>query len=234
MEKNGIWSSSFYIPAFLVNNERKASITTICNLLQEVAGQHALHHQLGYEDMVTKGQFWVLNRLRLNMNSFPEWRSNIEIQTWVNNMKGPFSYRNFAIYNQQSELLGSACSLWVLLDAKTRRPVRIAEHSLPSLEEKESLCGQPDKLGQLSDDKLIGTHQVKRSDLDMINHVNNSKYVEWLLDRIEEEHKAISKIDINYLKESFLKDEINFYANENNFALRKEGDDNDLCRIRLL
>ena len=233
MEKNGIWHSSFYIPAFLVNSERDASITTVCNLLQEVAGQHALHHQLGYENMLAKKQFWVLNRLRVNIQSFPTWRSNIEVQTWVSNMKGPFSYRNFAIYNQAGELLIAACSLWVLLDAKTRRPIRVAKHSLPVLEEKESICGQPDKLGLLFNDQLIGTHRVKYSDLDMIKHVNNSKYIEWLMDRVDKAKRQVHQLDVNYLKESFLEDEIEFYANGNNFALRKKGYDNDVCRIRL-
>ncbi len=234
MEKNGVWHSTFRIPAFMVNTERKATLVMICNLLQEVAGEHALHHNLGYEDMKARGQFWVLNRLRVHMKRFPDWRSKTTFRTWVNSMKGPFSYRNFAIYDEKGSLIGAACTLWVLLDAETRHPIRIKEHGLPIIENEASLCGQPDKLQDLANPTLIGSHQVKYSDLDMIGHVNNVKYIEWLTDCLDTKQEDIGTIDINYLQESFLDDVIEICQDGNAYKICKKGGEEDLCRVRFV
>ena len=232
MEKNGIWHSSFRIPAYMVGTNRKANLVAICNLLQEVAGEHAQLHHLGYEDMQHKGQFWVLNRLRVKVTNYPDWKSTVELRTWVNSMKGPFSYRNFSMYNEQGQVLLAACSLWVLMDAESRRPVRILKYSLPVLENAASLCGQPEKLKPLNDSILIATHKVKPSDLDMVGHVNNVKYLEWMLDALDGEFDKVKMIDVNYLQESFINDEVDLFRSDNGFAITGDESKEDICRMR--
>ena len=47
------------------------------------------------------------------------------------------------------------------------------------------------------------------SDLDIVNHVNNVKYLEWCLDLIETKeifNQKIKSIDMNFMKEIVLKD----------------------------
>ena len=56
---------------------------------------------------------------------------------------------------------------------------------------------------------------VKLSDIDIINHVNNVKYLEWCLDTLEPEiilNQKIKSLDINFLKEVNLLDIVQLHS----------------------
>ena len=75
-------------------------------------------------------------------------------------------------------------------------------------------------------------YTVKYSDIDMNNHVNSMKYIQWVIDTlpIEKIKKGIKKIDINYIKEALYGDEllIQHYSKEEKdiFEIKKS---NDIC-----
>jgi acyl-ACP thioesterase len=54
-----------------------------------------------------------------------------------------------------------------------------------------------------------GEKEVVLSDLDIVNHVNNVKYLEWCLDYVEPElilNSKIESFEMNFLRELSLKD----------------------------
>ncbi len=209
MEENGIWKENFTIQADMVDTSHCTTMTSICNFLQIIAGNHAHFRGLGFDDMSASGNFWVLNRLLVQMEKMPEWRSEITIHTWVSSMKGPFSYRNFIIYDKDNMSLGSASTLWVALNTKTRRPVRLNTDTFPILQEKKPACGEPQKLAALKSEEIISSeHKVVYSDLDVVNHVNNTKYIEWLLDSYGtlNRRNAPYQLEVNYLNETHSED----------------------------
>ena len=211
MEENGIWKESFTIQANMVDTSHSATMTSICNFLQIIAGNHAHFRGLGFDDMNASGNFWVLNRLLVQMESMPEWRSKITIHTWVNSMKGPFSYRNFIIYDKNNISLGSASTLWVALNTKTRRPVRLNTDTFPILQDKQPKCGEPKKLAVPKSEELVSSERkVVYSDLDVVNHVNNTKYIEWLLDSYSTLNRRTTPhlLEINYLNETHSEDTV--------------------------
>jgi len=59
--------------------------------------------------------------------------------------------------------------------------------------------------------KDINQRKVVLSDLDIVNHVNNVKYLEWCLDLLDYKtilKQNISTIDMNFMKELMLNDEV--------------------------
>lgn len=188
----------------MVDMQQQIRLTALCNLLQEVAGNHANFLGMGYEGMKARGQFWALSRLRLAMDTFPKWLETIEIHSWVSSIKGPFSHRNFLLLAEDGSELGSASTLWALLSAESRRPSRIQDHSFTLRDDKLPACGLPAKLPVLSEASVFGTHAVVYSDLDMIGHVNNGKYVEWITDSFSEDRSVWQPVGltINYLQET--------------------------------
>ncbi|MEL6926829.1 MAG: acyl-ACP thioesterase domain-containing protein, partial [Bacteroidota bacterium] len=176
MSDRSIWQESFYIPSYFVGPDLRAHFPAICYCLQEAAGNHASQHGMGYFDMQAQQQFWVLNRLRVVMQRWPQWRETMQLKTWVSNMKGPFSYRQFELTDAQGQLLGSASTLWVLLDAVNRKPVRFDAAHFP-IDTRVADCGLPDKVARVAPPASFpgptAFHQVLPSDLDMIDHVNN-------------------------------------------------------------
>jgi acyl-ACP thioesterase len=231
MEKEGIWSESFKVMAFMVDQQRRMTSPMLCNLLQEVAGNHANFRKLGFFDMQAQNRFWVLNRLRLEIEEYPLWLDEIEVQTWVSMMRGPFSNRHFAVF-KNGKKIASAFTFWVAIDSITHKPVRINSQEVIVLEDKIADCGPAEKLEPFQDGQILGNYKVQASDIDMLGHVNNVKYTEWVLN-IVSLNKPIQLLEINYLKETDLGKETNIYSNENNFAIRSAADGQDICLFRI-
>lgn len=205
MEHNGIWKEQFTIPAYMVDVTRHASLTAICNILQDMAGRHAKVLKVGYYDMQAIGCFWALNRLKVSINQFPKWQETINIETWISSARGPFSHRNFLIYNEKGELLGSASYLWFLVNIAKRRPTKIPKGIFSVFPDLIAPCGLPDKIKPKQGNFETAIHHVVYSNLDMIGHVNNVKYIEWILDSSRKspifKGQHPTTLTINYLSE---------------------------------
>ena len=66
-------------------------------------------------------------------------------------------------------------------------------------------------------------------DLDIVNHVNNVKYLEWCLDLVDPKiilNQKVESFEMNFLKELSLKDEVIIHENiseeETIFSITKE------------
>ena len=231
MEQNGIWQEEWNIPSFMIGRNLQAGITAICNILQNTAGLHALQHGLGFDGMQKIGQVWVLNRLKVSMNQFPVWHEKIQIQSWVSSMRGPFSDRHFALHNQQGELIGSASTFWVAVSIANRKPARIVKSSLPIHADKFPACGTTRKLPKVTEFDHESTYQVQYIDLDMVNHVNNVKYVEWMLNHLIkiEEGFSPTHLEMNFVSEALFAEKMVIKSKklEEGFAcvvLKEEGE----------
>ena len=68
--------------AYEADERGRASILTVCNYLQEAAGNHAFHLNLAVDQLLKQDLTWVLARLHVRMNSYPRWRDELAITTW--------------------------------------------------------------------------------------------------------------------------------------------------------
>ena len=237
METKGVWEEHWRIPSFMVDEQRKTNLVEIAHLLQELAGNHATFRKYGFYDVQKRGQFWILNRLIVEMNRFPIWQEEIRLQTWVSDIRGPFSHRNFQIIDTSHQILGTACTFWVLLDIEKKRPTKIEEHHFPILDNKIATCGYPKKLAPIKNAQTFQIHKVIPSDIDMIGHANNVKYLQWCLDYFKNANMTFSphNMEVNFVGESFLKDKI-FMCQKNTdseiqLSLYKNRQE-EVCRIR--
>ncbi len=238
MEQNGIWHEEWAMPAFMIGNNQQSNLTAICNILQNAAGLHALYRGLGFEDMQQLGHIWLMNRLKVRMNKFPVWTEKIKLQTWVSSMRGPFSDRHFSFQNEAGEPIGSASTFWVAVNIANRKPARVNSDSLPILADKLPDCGASNKLPSVSDFDQSSMYQVQFSDLDMVGHVNNTKYVEWIINHlvnIEADFRPF-EVEMNFLSETLLGEKVIIRSKklEERFVcvVLKEEDETVVCRGR--
>ena len=247
MEYNGIWSEDLKIRAFMVDKNREANLVAIQNMCQEVAGNHANFRRLGFADMQAQGMAWVLNRLKIKVFQFPKWTETVTVKTWVSQMQ-PFSHRHFQISlpnsviarNEATEgiILSNIYSIWIPIDTLSKRPKRQVLSDLP-LREIVYDCEMPEKLSFTEGAVLSSERAVQYSDLDMLGHVNNAKYVEWLFDDFYRNHKIEKPngLEINYLGEVFEGAIVQIYvqkdADEVIYFLKNREDGKEVCRAKL-
>lgn len=214
MEYDGIWQARYTIDSGVIDLQGRLRMPHLCNYLQVAASAHAEYHQLGFHEMQAMGKYWVLNRLHVEMKDWPRWGDTIEVRTWVHKMKGPFSYRNFSIYDAQGTLMGAATTLWVAVDAARGRLARISPKGLPILNTVLPLCPDPIKLDAIPLSAVPYTYRVAYSDLDLLRHVNNAKYIEWLFNSypLAQHASAPQCLMANYLQETHHDDEVQIHT----------------------
>lgn len=245
------FTKEFTISSYDLNPRGQARLTTIANYFQEMAYHHANQLGFGYNDMNQRHTLWVLSRMRIRIKRYPVWDDRVSVETWHKGMDRIFGLRDFRVRDQAGEVLAVASSAWLILDRETRRPVRPDTDVLHKGRGKDSVFEE--KLGkiQLPDQmKKMTRRQVQFSDLDIVGHVNNVKYMEWCLDGIMSAQyleREIRELEINFMHEARLGDRIGLSVTEAPdgsgdaassapelfFLAKKEGDDQEIIRARL-
>lgn len=186
--------------------------TDLCNILQLTAGEHAEMGGISFSDMQRHDQAWVLSRMRVEILGLPKWKDVVTIKTWIVNLENSRSVRALEMYLGDRKIVGCE-TFWAVFNTHTRRPEALA---IPS-----GHFGQfPDRLPTACPSKRIdpqkkmtasGSRNVMVSDLDIVNHVNNVKYLEWCLDCLDAPlllSGKIKSIDMNFMKELVLDDAV--------------------------
>lgn len=193
------YRQSYKIRSSEVRPDGKARLQSICDLLQETAGDHALALNFDISQLMEQNMTWVLHRLHLQMDRFPEWRETITIETWPSSGDSLRAYRDFRILDEDEDEIGRSLSYWLMLNLDTRRPVRMPEEilSMAPSETTHVLEIQKERLPTPSGAGTSKTFSVRRGDLDLNRHVNNVKYIEWALEAIPGEER-IREIDMEF------------------------------------
>ena len=198
-----------------INN--KASLVTICNFLQESAWRHANHLGFGYRTASKINQIWVLIRLLVKMEKFPRWGEVITVRTWPRGVDGMLALREFEVLAADGSRLGGASSQWLILDAETRKPqpAFIVNEALPLATNVPALDEFPEKIVIPVPLPFQGSVKARFTDIDMYQHVNNTRYVSWILDMFPKEwHEKnfIVSFLVEFVNETRLGEEIQIFA----------------------
>ncbi len=215
------YSQEFTIGSFDSDWHGNAKLTSICNYLQEIAGNHVDQIGQGMDDLNQKNHAWVLSRMRIKIIRPAKWKECIRIETFPTGIKGLFGARDFRIYDQANKIIALASSYWLVVDLKSHRPMRpnqIVKH-MPLGNYPEVFDDELEKLAPVSDQaKLIEEIKVHYSDIDINRHVNNVKYLKWLIDAFSSEtliEKQILELEINFLHELKLGEHIQIFQEQN-------------------
>ncbi len=206
------YKATFRVGLFDTDFKNNVKLTSVCNFLQEIAGMHADALHWSIVDLLKNDQSWVLLRLKIKIYKYPKWLDEVVIETWPVGIDGLFCIRDFRVYSTSGELLMIASSTWIIINFKNKRPVRPS--TILSFEDFVPDSVFNSNLQKLQVDISNATTketQVQYSDLDLNQHVNNVKYVKWILDSCDldfiKDH-IIDSIEINFLKEAKYNDSI--------------------------
>lgn len=183
----------------------------IFEVLQEEAAAHADSLGVGFANLLPEGRTWLLARMRLELDRRPRYREKFTVSTWPSGLAGLIALRDFRIRDADGGTAARATSSWLLVDFETRRPLRpeLVKDHLPAGPER-ALDADAAKIPDFDGAPLGRPFRVLASDLDVNGHVNNTVYARMLEDSLAEAPGARkpSGIEINYLNEAFLGDEL--------------------------
>jgi len=206
-----VFAVTFPVRTDRVDWEKKLTVPGLFLFLQEIAWEHANIWGFGYDQLYEKGQFWVLSKLKIQIDRYPQWNDELHLHTWSKEPETLTAYRDFIGYNQHGAQMFRATSAWHILSMATGRPQRVDDlkegfpipANLHAIESKQEKLPPPEN--GVTGDQL----KVVLSDIDMNLHVNNTRYIQWVLDsfphNFAQSHKIV-EIEVNFLQQAKLGD----------------------------
>lgn len=191
--------------------------TDLCNILQLTAASHSEIGGISFVDMQEFNQAWVLSRMRLEITHLPKWKDIVTVKTWINTLENSRSVRALEMYVNGKKMIGAE-TFWAVFNTKIRRPEPLALHyeHFDLYPENKATEISFSKIDIKDKKEIVFEKRVVLSDLDIVNHVNNVKYLEWCLDCIDEKFilkQQIKSLEMNFLKELSLKDNVVIHEN---------------------
>lgn len=200
---------SFNIRASEVGAGGQITLPSLCSLFQEVAGNHALKLNFDISQLQEEDLTWVLHRMDIQIDRYPNWREKITIETWPAAGDALRAYRNYRILDEDDHEIGVCLSYWMMINLKSRKPTRMPQDVLDlRLSDIDHVMPvKSDRIAPFDESDIAKKFVVRKSDLDMNDHVNNARFVEWLMETYDDDKAYLIKnIDIMFMQESLAGD----------------------------
>lgn len=207
-----------------IGKENKITNKAILGDLEDVGGIHSNIAGYGILDIPQTKLSWVLLDWKLKIIRRPKYSEKIKIKTWSKNAIKFYTYRDFEVYDENGQVIAIATSKWVLLDIDKGKIVKISDEVLnkyePELEKSVFDISEIEKLQEPENYISEVEYTVKKSDIDVNNHMHNLNYLELANEALPEEiynKQELNNVRINYRKEIKLGETVKCkYSFENN------------------
>ena len=235
------WRDTYQIHSYESDLTTRASISAILQLMQESAWNHAEHLELGYSHLVQKNLAWVMARLSLHVNYLPSWHSVVNMDTFPSGRDKLFAYRDFRMTAENGDLLAVGTTTWLVIDIQRRRPQRTDSYfHLPDWGEyDQAYPGFAPKVEGVDKVDTTSKRRVHFSHLDVNGHVNNVKYLEYVIDTFPLpflKENMLKRLDMNFVNEALYGDEVEIRTHQAQdyylHSLYRENGQTELCRLK--
>ena len=202
-----LYTNDYFITSSDVDFKRLLKMSRLFDFFQDIASQHAENLGGSVEMLRDKHNVaWVLMRMRVEIDEIPKLHDKITIETWPQKARAIFE-RDYVVKDSKGNVVVRATSNWVILSIEKREIVR---EKLVNYLDVETLSERAidKKMGKLkppSGLNEIYKKEIRYSDIDYNGHINNARYVDFIMDCIpvsKFEKENIKAIEVHYLNEA--------------------------------
>lgn len=196
-----MYSKKYYIETSDVDPFCELKLSSLFRIMQDTATDGVEEIGTGKAMTIDKGMFWVITRYSVDIIRNPRYQERIIVKTYPgDDMKFIFP-RYFQIESESGEVLVKASSTWVVLDKINHkivlRPFPGVNVPHEHLVDEEKLPRKVEALNLLK----VMDRKVCYSDTDLNGHLNNTKYIDYIIDIHSKDFYSKNKIKhfiINY------------------------------------
>ena len=207
MDPVSLFKINYKIELSDVDFNKKLRVSGLFKLFQDIASMASDNLGFGIDTLKIKfGVAWVLMRIKVEVNKMPSLNEEILLETWpIEPSKIEFE-RDFLVRDSKGEIIARAVSTWAVIDLETRRLVKTERISIKYPEQilSRAIDGRMRKLKSSGQMETVYKRVVGYSDIDFNGHVNNSKYVDFIMDcfDIEKHNKyTVKSIEVHFINE---------------------------------
>lgn len=225
-----IYEETLKVPSYFVDEDARMTVSSLFGLLTEISNRHASCLNAGWHQLRKRGFFWVITRMRMEINRLPEWTETVTLRTWVRESQAATSPRDYEMLDADGNVLIAASSVWAILDIATGHPQRMSAFDADfPMQERCAIERKPQKINAVTTQGTDSTPLwVHASDIDMNRHVNNAHYIQWAFDSLTEEFRMkhrIATVTVNFISQAKLGDQ---------YRIRSEADGDNSFRTSII
>ncbi len=180
------FKTNFTVMASDVDMKGNLKPHILLDYLQNTAWAHYMEVEKIVGKILDENYIWLISRLKIILKEIPKWQDMVTVKTYATDINGYFAYRNFEIIKKE-KIIGNSTFLWLIKDKIKNKLIKpenfVKKFPINSAERffdlKEKI---PEISGQDKGEKI----KVKYSDIDVNNHVNNARYLQWAIDCVDE------------------------------------------------
>ena len=237
---NRLWQNEYRLRSSDFDKHNHIKLSSILDLFQDAAGQHAETLGVGFDAMLERSYLWVLVKIKLQILSQPKRFDKVLVRTWPLEPNRVNYRREYSIESETGEKLIIGSSEWVVINSEKRRLVSdpglypFVDNFHPEMNFEEKITRVPD----FEVTEAAYTVKPGFSELDRNNHVNNTRYASYVMDAINpDENYEIDVFQIDFRKEVLQGSKLNIYhKNDGEITLAKgqseEGETMFACLLK--
>jgi acyl-ACP thioesterase len=185
---------------------RRLKLSSMFGYFQDIAALHAASLGASVERLHTElNVAWILLKVRVEVDEYPVLAEELYVDTWPQAPRALYE-RDYTIRRRTGEVLVRAASTWVIMNLGTREIKRDRFLDYANLEMRKDRAIEKGAGRQRRVEGAAPDYEkhIEFSDVDYNCHVNNAKYIDYIMDAIPfEEHreKTIRALEVYYVNE---------------------------------
>ncbi|HBM79613.1 MAG TPA: acyl-ACP thioesterase [Clostridiaceae bacterium] len=195
-----------------VDYKKRCLITSIMNYFQDIAIFQSMKVGVGIDYLEKNKLAWVLYKWNIHIERYPVYGERVKVGTSPYSFDKFYAFRKFNIADGDNQLLVSADTMWLLLHTENKKPIRIIQpiYDAYNVDKIPKRIPMPaiERMTRVDYEKGF---QVRYTDIDTNMHVNNVKYVEWIIETIPVDtvlHYSMENVLVTYKKETVYGEDI--------------------------
>ena len=234
---------NFYVKGTECSDHQALSVAVLLGDIQETGDKGA--GDCGFDRTVLNANnaCWILLRMKVHIERLPVWREDFTIRTWSTGCQKLYFDREYEVYGSDGERIGWASSVWIMANIETHRPLIPGKvDGLPSPVVQRDLyvfgqiCPKFKSLPaeEVMTNKPVITKYADYSELDHNHHVNNTRYMAWVMDALykcEVDLSLIKDFDITYVSELRSGEKVDIYVIKTDYGFYVTGWKDESVRV---
>ena len=200
------FTKKYEIHYYEVNSKLRCKFSSIINFIEDIGTQQSEHLGGGIEYCAKNNCGWVFYKYDIKMHRYPMFGETISITTQPIGFKKFYGLRKYMIMDEEGNLIGEALALFFLIDIEKRRPTRIQkeQYEFYGVDGDMDYDISMDKIEKNDEEQYNKQFDIRYSDIDSNNHVNNVKYIEWAMEAVPLD--VLNNYDLKRIKVIFEKE----------------------------
>lgn len=175
------------ITYYMCDRTNRLTLSMLVNILMDVSEKHSAYLGTGEDVVKGLGYNWIILHYEFQIEKMPKVNDRVEIETIATEYNKLFTYRDFIVRDKDNNEIITVKTTFALMDLEKRKMARLPEEIIAPYEAtyskriRRNIKPQPVDFDRANQK----VYNVRYFDIDSNNHVNNSQYINWLLDSMD-------------------------------------------------